>query len=69
MEVEKARGGGQGEGGVPLTADQVAHQSKSVIFIKFDGVCWSPECLPSESIWEKGVKSQGKLGLVALRCV
>lgn len=69
MEVKHAGGGGQGGDGVPLTADQVAHQSKSVIFIKFDGVCWSPECLLGESIWEKGVKSRGKLGLVALRCV
>lgn len=41
-----------GGGGVRfsfLHADQVAHQSKSVIFIKFDGVCWSP-----------GVFAQGK---------
>lgn len=53
MEVKEAGGGGQGGGGVPLTADQVAHQSKSVIFIKFDGVCWSPECVLSEAFGKR----------------
>lgn len=54
------------------SADQEAHQSKSVIFIKFDGVCWSPaveaadvlksKCLLSRAKLEEGVKIQGASG-------
>lgn len=54
------------------SADQEAHQSKSVIFIKFDGVCWSPaveaadalksKCLLGRAKLEEGVKIQGASG-------
>lgn len=63
MEVKQAGGGGQGGGGVPLTADQVAHQSKSVIFIKFDGVCWSPRVFARREHLGKGCEKSGEIGI------